>query len=406
MKTLFKIAWRNVWRNKLRSLTVIVSMVLGLWSGLFAVSMMLGLNDQRMDSAINSYLSHIQVHHPSFSENFDLERTVVGCDSLQNFLKSAEGIKHFSSRTIVSAMASTAHGSEGVRLIGIDPSAEKNITNVHQSMVKGSYFNSVKSKPAIIGEKLAEKLKIDVKKKIYLTFVDKDGNQQRLKLKVEGLFKTASSLFDRTNIYMKQQDLQKILNDKSAIHEIGIICEDLALVNNLAEVINVESPNNKAETWGQIAPELGFAQEIMGSVIYIFMGIILIALSFGIINTMLMAVLERKKELGMLMSVGLNKRKVFLMVVFETIFISVVAAPIGIFLSYMLISYFGNHGIDLSSVGQGLEELGIQTRVYTKLSFGNYINISILTLVVTFLSSLIPARRALKLNPAEAVRAL
>ena len=406
MKTLFKIAWRNVWRNKLRSLTVIVSMVLGLWSGLFAVSMMLGLNDQRMDSAINSYLSHIQVHHPSFSENFDLERTVVGCDSLQNFLKSAEGIKHFSSRTIVSAMASTAHGSEGVRLIGINPDAEKNITNVHQSMVKGSYFNSVKSKPAIIGEKLAEKLKIDVKKKIYLTFVDKDGNQQRLKLKVEGLFKTASSLFDRTNIYMKQQDLQKILNDKSAIHEIGIICEDLALVNNMAEVINVESPNNKAETWGQIAPELGFAQEIMGSVIYIFMGIILIALSFGIINTMLMAVLERKKELGMLMSVGLNKRKVFLMVVFETVFISVVAAPIGIFLSYMLISYFGNHGIDLSSVGEGLEELGIQTRVYTKLSFGNYINISILTLVVTFLSSLIPARRALKLNPAEAVRAL
>ena len=101
---------------------------------------------------------------------------------------------------------------------------------------------------------------------------------------------------------MKQQDLQKILNDKSAIHEIGIICEDLALVNNLAEVINVESPNNKAETWGQIAPELGFAQEIMGSVIYIFMGIILIALSFGIINTMLMAVLERKKELGMLIT--------------------------------------------------------------------------------------------------------
>lgn len=406
MKTLFKIAWRNVWRNKLRSLTVIVSMVLGLWSGLFAVSMMLGLNDQRMDSAINSYLSHIQVHHPSFSENFDLEHTVVGFDSLQNFLKSAEGIKYFSSRTIVSAMASTAHGSEGVRLIGINPDAEKNITNVHQSMVKGSYFNSVKSKPAIIGEKLAEKLKIDVKKKIYLTFVDKDGNQQRLKLKVEGLFKTASSLFDRTNIYMKQQDLQKILNDKSAIHEIGIICEDLALVNNMAEEINVESPNNKAETWGQIAPELGFAQEIMGSVIYIFMGIILIALSFGIINTMLMAVLERKKELGMLMSVGLNKRKVFLMVVFETVFISVVAAPIGIFLSYMLISYFGNHGIDLSSVGEGLEELGIQTRVYTKLSFGNYINISILTLVVTFLSSLIPARRALKLNPAEAVRAL
>ena len=119
-----------------------------------------------------------------------------------------------------------------------------------------------------------------------------------------------------------------------------------------------------------------------------------------------MAVLERKKELGMLMSVGLNKRKVFLMIVFETIFISLVAAPIGILLSYLLISYFGIHGIDLSVVGEGLEEFGIGTRIYTKLSLNNYWTISVLTLIVTFLSSLIPARRALKLNPAEAVRAL
>ena len=406
MKTIIKIAWRNVWRNKLRSLTVIFSMVLGLWSGLFAVSMMLGLNEQRMDSAINSYLSHIQVHHPSFTENLDIEHTIFDYNSLLKFLKKQERIKYFSSRTIVSAMASTAHGSAGVRLIGINPDDEKKITNVHQSMVKGSYFNSIKSKPAIIGEKLAEKLKLDVKKKIYLTFVDKDGNQQRLKLKVEGLFKTASSLFDRTNIYMKQKDLQKVLDNSAAIHELGIICEDLATVNNMTALINNKSSENKAESWGQIAPELGFAQEMMGSIIYIFMGIILIALSFGIINTMLMAVLERKKELGMLMSVGLNKKKVFLMVVLETIFISLVAAPLGIILSYLFISHFGTHGIDLSAVSEGLEELGIGTRVYTTLSFANYISISILTLVVTFLSSLIPARRALKLNPAEAVRAL
>jgi putative ABC transport system permease protein len=406
MSILFKIAWRNIWRNKLRSLTVIVSMILGLWAGLFTVSMMLGLNEQRMSSAVDSYLSHIQIHHPSFQENLDLEKTVANNDSLDSFLSADKRITFFSSRTIVSAMASTAHGSAGVRLIGVNPAAEKRITNVHQSMDKGSYFESSKSKPALIGKKLADKLKLDVKKKIYLTFVNKNGDQQRVKLKVIGIFKTASSLFDRTNIYMKQKDLQNILEDKFAIHEIGIMCKDMKVVNDVVADINVKSSNNKAESWAQIAPELGYAQEIMGSVIYVFMGIILIALSFGIINTMLMAVLERKKELGMLMSVGLNKRKVFFMVVFETIFISLVAAPIGIFLSFILISYFGDHGIDLSVVGDGLEEFGIGTRIYTKLSIDNYLNISILTIVVTFLSSLIPARRALKLNPAEAVRAI
>ena len=406
MKTVIKIAWRNIWRNKLRSLTVIVSMILGLFSGLFAVSMMLGLNDQRMDSAVDSYLSHIQIHHPSFNENFDLKQTIQNFDSLNFFLENDKSIKAFSSRTIISGMASTAHGSAGIRLIGIDPASESNVTNVHKSMVKGTYFNSIKSKPALIGKKLAEKLQLDIKKKIYLTFVDENGDQQRIKLKVEGIFKTASTLFDRTNIYMKKEDLQKILANNSAIHEVGIIYNDLNSVDSKVDSLNKKFPNNEGESWAQIAPELGYAQEMMGSIIYIFMGIILIALSFGIINTMLMAVLERKKELGMLMSVGLNKRKVFLMVVFETIFISLVAAPIGIILSYLFISYFGVHGIDLSSVGEGLEELGIGTRVFTKLSSDNYINITILTLIVTFFSSLIPARRALKLNPAEAVRAL
>ena len=406
MKTVIKIAWRNIWRNKLRSLTVIMSMVLGLFSGLFAVSMMLGLNDQRMDSAVDSYLSHIQIHHPSFNENFDLKHTIENLDSLNFQLENDQSIKAFSSRTIISGMASTAHGSAGIRLIGIDPAAESNVTNVHKSMVKGTYFNSIKSKPALIGEKLAEKLQLDIKKKIYLTFVDENGDQQRIKLKVEGIFKTASTLFDRTNIYMKREDLQKVLANNSAIHEIGIICKNLNTVNSRVDGLSKSFSNNKVESWAQIAPELGYAQKMMGSIIYIFMGIILIALSFGIINTMLMAVLERKKELGMLMSVGLNKRKVFFMVVFETIFISLVAAPIGIFLSYSFISYFGIHGIDLSSVGEGLEELGIGSRVFTKLSYDNYINITILTLIVTFFSSLIPARRALKLNPAEAVRAL
>ena len=406
MKSVIKIAWRNIWRNKLRSLTVIISMILGLFSGLFAVSMMLGLNDQRMNSAVNSYLSHIQIHHPSFNKNFDIKHTIKNLDSLEFSLKNDQSIKAFSSRTIISGMASTAHGSAGIRLIGIDPTSESKVTNVHTSMVKGTYFNSIKSKPALIGKKLAEKLQLDIKKKIYLTFVDENGDQQRIKLKVEGIFKTASTLFDRTNIYMKREDLQKILANNSAIHEIGIICKDLNMVDSELEDLKKSFSKNKLESWGQIAPELGYAQEIMGSIIYIFMGIILIALSFGIINTMLMAVLERKKELGMLMSVGLNKRKIFFMVVFETLFISSVAAPIGIFLSYSFISYFGIHGIDLSSVGEGLEELGIGTRVFTKLSFDNYINITILTLVVTFFSSLIPARRALNLNPAEAVRAL
>ena len=165
-------------------------------------------------------------------------------------------------------------------------------------------------------------------------------------------------------------------------------------------------PNNKIELWSEISPELGYANEMLSIFLYIFMIIILIALSFGIINTMLMAILERKRELGVLMSVGLNKPKIFLMIALETLFISLVSVPLGVFISYMSISYFGDVGIDLSMVEKGLEQFGMGTRLYTELYLDYYINITLLTFLLTFISSLFPARRALRLEPAVAVRSI
>lgn len=406
MKTLIKIAWRNVWRNKLRSLTVITSIVLGLWAGFFTMALTLGLNEQRMDSAVKSYLSHVQVHHPDFLENYNIKDVINKPNALYSAIQENPLVKKSSMRTIIAGMGSTAHGSIGLQVIGIDPEQEKKITSISNSIVKGTYFSEIKSKPAIIGQALADKLKLDIKKKLYITFVDENGDQQKIKLKVEGIFKTASSMFDEANVFMKREDLANAIGRSEIVHEIPILCHSIDQADELKADLSAEFPEVTIETWSDLAPELGYADEMMSTFIYIFMGIILLALSFGIINTMLMAVLERKRELGMLMSVGMNKSKVFLMILLETIFISTIATPIGIALSYWIIVHFGEHGIDLSVVGKGLERFGIGSRVYTFLPASLYWNICILTLIVTFFSSLLPARRALKLDPAEAVRAI
>jgi ABC-type lipoprotein release transport system permease subunit len=170
--------------------------------------------------------------------------------------------------------------------------------------------------------------------------------------------------------------------------------------------LNITDKNYKVASWDELSPELGYAQEMMGTMVYIFMGIILLALSFGIINTMLMAVLERKKELGMLMSVGMNKLKIFMMIVLETLFLAMIATPIGMLLAKISIDYFEEHGIDLSSVSQGLESFGIGSKIYTYLPNDLYFKITLFTLIVTLIASVFPARRALKLNPVEALRSL
>ena len=406
MGTILKIAWRNVWRNKLRSLVVITSMVLGLWSGLFTIAMSNGINEQRVKSAIDTYLHHVQIHNPSFEYNLDINKSIKNPLKIVNELENNNLVKGYSSRIIISAMASSAHGAEGVKIIGIDSKNESQFSDISKNIIKGSYFTKIKSKPALIGKKLAENLKLDIKKKLSFTFVDDKGDLQRIKFKVEGVFKTSSSIHDSGNVYVKKEDLSQLLINKSIVHEVAILSNNIDDSDILKAELQNLFPKNKVETWRDISPELGSVQELMIWFFFIFMGIILVALSFGIANIMLMAVLERKRELGMLMSVGLNKTKIFLMILFETIFISFISLPAGITLSYLMISYFGKVGIDLSIVSEGLEAFGMKSMVYTDLPFDYYIKITILTLFVTLLSSLFPARRALKLDPAEAVRSL
>tara|TARA_Y100000768_G_scaffold372074_1_gene339397 strand:- start:2088 stop:3308 length:1221 start_codon:yes stop_codon:yes gene_type:complete len=406
MGTIIKIAWRNVWRNKLRSSIVIISMILGLWSGLFTVAMSRGVNEQRVKSAIDSYLHHVQIHNPSFEYNLDINSTIDEPLKIYDELKNDSLVKKYSSRIIISAMASTAHGAQGIKLIGIDSDEEKTFSDISQNMIDGNYFSKIKSKPVIIGKKLADNLNLDLKKKISFTFVDDNGDLQRVKFKVEGIYKSANSIFDGGTVYVKKQDLIKLIENKSSVHEIAIVLNNIGHTDIFKKKLSNMNSNNKVETWKDLSPELGSVQELMVWFFLIFMSIILLALSFGIANIMLMAVLERKRELGMLMSVGLNKSKIFLMILFETIFISLIALPVGILLSYLMISYYGQIGIDLSIVSEGLDAFGMKSMVYTSLPLNYYIMITILTLFVTLISSLFPARRALKLNPAQAIKSL
>ncbi len=406
MSTLIKIAWRNVWRNKVRSGVVIISIVLGIWAGLFVMAMTLGLNEQRMNGAISTYLSHVQVHDAQYSKEQNINYYIQNKEKILNKIEGDNNIKAYAKRTIVTAMAANSNGSYGVQIVGINPAEEKKLTSISDKLIEGTYLNKFKRNPIIIGNALADKLNLNLRSKIVITLQDINSNIVSTSFRVEGIFKTSSSMFDEATLFVKMDDLEQITGLSGQIHEIAILANSIDNTEKIKSNLNKDILGSKAETWSDIAPELGYANEMMSRFIYIFMGIIFLALAFSIINTMLMAVLERRKELGMLMSVGMNKSRIFSMITLETLFISALATPIGMLLSFWTISYFGEVGIDLSVVAKGLESLGIGTRIYTFLPRQLYINITFLSLLVTFVSALFPARRALKLNPVEAIKAL
>jgi ABC-type lipoprotein release transport system permease subunit len=378
-----------------------ISIILGIWSGLFIMAMTLGLNEQRMSGAVNTYLSHVQIHNLKFSEDFNKKYTIKELEKLTKQLDTNKLIKSYSSRLILNGMAASAKGNYGVQIQGIFPKNEKKITDISKKIVQGTYFTKFKRNPIVVGKKLADKLGLKVKSKIVLNFQDAENNTIAQSFRVEGIYKSASSVFDMSTVFVKHVDMANLTNLEGKVHEVAILCHKIDDVANIKKQLITP---NKVESWAEISPELGYAEQTMSSFIYIFMGIILMALAFGIINTMLMAILERKHELGMLISVGMTKRKVFSMILMETIFLTLIATPIGMLLSFWSINYYGRVGIDLSAVAAGLESLGIGSRIFTVLPTDLYFSITLMTLIVAMLSAIIPARRALKLNPAEAVK--
>jgi ABC-type antimicrobial peptide transport system permease subunit len=158
-------------------------------------------------------------------------------------------------------------------------------------------------------------------------------------------------------------------------------------------------------TWKKIQPDLAMMTDMVSQFYLIFGIIILAALAFGIINTMLMVVLERTRELGMLTAIGMNKRKVFSMIMLESVFLSLIGAVAGMIISSILISITGNTGINLAQAAEGFEALGYSAIVYPKISAGFFVIVTILILITGILSSIYPAMKALKLNPVEAIRA-
>ena len=404
--TLIKIGWRNIWRNKKRSLVVILSIVLGLYGGLIIASLMITLNTQRMDTAINTYLADIQIHDKEYSKEYSLSDTISNIQYLEEKLKTDHRIKSYSKRAVINGMLSNSTGSYGVNVLGIDPESEIKVTNVYSKLIEGDYFESKRLNTMIVGEKLANKLNLKLRSKVVIAFQDVNGDITSLLFRVEGIFKSGNGMFDDYNVFVKNNSIFSNMPDLNGYHEIPILTTDENATQSLKFDLQKIDNSLEVKSWDEIAVELAYANKMLSSFLYIFMLIVLSGLSFGIINTMLMAILERKKEIGMLMSIGMTKIYIFLMICFETVFLSLVAIPFSLMITYFTVDYFSVSGIDLSVVGSGLENFGVGTILYLKLPIEYYLNLSLLVILISSISSIFPAIRALKINPVEATKSI
>lgn len=400
---LAKLAWKNIWRNKKRSLIIIISALFGIWGGVLSNGIFVGMWETTIEAAINRELSHIQIHHPDFRDEKLITQSISNPDEVERILKSNPFIKSYSSRTIIEGMASSPSTVSGVKIIAIEPEEEKQITSIYQKLIEGEYF-SKNDYEILVGQKLADRLKLKLNSKVVLSFQGLDNNLIASAFRVVGIFKTESKIFDETNVFIKRNDLLPILGTSAPIHEFAIRVTSAELIDTAANLIKSRVQNLKVETWKELAPELSLTSGFLYMELNIFMGIILFALLFGISNTMMMSVFERIREFGVLMAIGMKRMRLFLLIILESIFLLFSGGLIGTLLGFLSIELLSRNGIDLSIFAEGMAAYGMSAILYPALPFHMYITLFVMMMITAVIASISPALKAIRLKPAEAIR--
>ncbi|QQS27777.1 MAG: ABC transporter permease [Sphingobacteriales bacterium] len=399
------IAWRNIWRNPTRSLVIMVSVAIGIWAGAFIASIYWGMGQERFKIAIENEIAHIQLHHPEFTKDFTQAPTITNANDVLARITQLQGVRASTIRTIVMGMLANATGSSGIQINGILPDNEASVSQLKSKLNEGDYFTSKKANGILIGAKLAKKLKLKLRSKVVLTFQDNEDNLVSSAFWVEGIYQSYNTSLDERNVYVKMSDIAGLLNLTNEAHEIAVLLQNDSWTETVKNQITAHNPLLKVQDWREISPDTALILSTMNQASMIFSVIILLALAFGIINTMLMAILERTKELGVLMALGMNRLKLYAMIMTETVFLVLSGAPVGFLLSFGIIKYLSVHGIDLTAVaGQSMGDFGFSNVIYPDLPFTQYIQILILVLITAVISAIFPIIRALRLNPVEAIR--
>jgi ABC-type lipoprotein release transport system permease subunit len=471
---IWSISWKNIWRNKIRSLVVIAAATLGIISGVLVVAIMEGWVKQRLHDAIYNEVSHLQIHNTEYLKNEEADLNVQDTAEISAAIRKLPGIRGWVSRTKMIAMANTPWANTGVFIYGIDPDREMNVSEIYKEIVKGAGVYLEKDKPGniLISDKTAEILKLKqycltqevcdrlvtgrvpegilsklknikderyrspgdfrealrslltgkeldsygrqvmdesldyrIRHKIQITISDEKGTPVQGTFRVCGIYRTTNSGFDQATVFVNSSDLASLYNGKNIlIHEIAILTDDIENVDSVKEKLSGISRSNTVSTWKELAPDASMMNDFMIIYYFIFIGIVLFALAFGIINTMMMTILERTRELGMLMAIGMNRIKIFSMIMLETIFLTIVGAVAGMLAGWIIVASLSKTGIHFTSWGEGFEAIGFAATVYPVITPAFFAFITVMVILTAMISSIWPARKALKLDPAEAIR--
>ena len=401
---LITIAWRNLWRNHRRSLIMLAAIAFGVWGMIWMTSLMRGMVDQMIDDAINTLSGHVQIHATGYLDDPSIEHTlpaVANNADLESLLNS-EKVTAWSQRIRVPAVVRSERDVYGVTLIGIDPQREKGLSFIADSVTDGNYLDAVDDKHVLLGRKLVEKLETKLGRRIVLMSQDPDNNLAERGFRIGGIYDADLEATETSYVFAGIETVRKMLKMGSGVSEVSLLGHDYRNVDGLASDVRAVADGEETKTWLELDPYMASMLGVMDGFILVWFSAIFLALSFGLINTLLMAVFERTREIGLIQALGMPPGNILYMVLIESVIMLLIGLIAGNLLTWLTILPIRD-GIDISGVAEGLEWAGMSSTLLPVVKSSDVLLANGIVLVLGIAASLFPAWRASRKVPVEAI---
>jgi putative ABC transport system permease protein len=404
----FSMAWRNIWRNRRRSLLTVLAIALGLAFNIFMRGIGDGFHEQMVDNSVRAEIGHIQIHRAGYRDDPELNKTLPDPEKITQSIRSLPDLRGYSLRVLGGGLASTADNSSGVEILGIDPTQERTVTSIQNAIVQGKYLaEGMQQRPILLGDRLASRLKVSLGDKVVLMVQAADGSMGAQLFRVAGIFRSGSPEMDEGVVFLLRSDAQSLFVLGDRITEAALLLGSSRQVPAALATLRQDLDDAPVEIlpWWQVAPFLQQFIQIDDAFFYIIVLIFFIVISIGILNTIMMSIFERVREFGVMMALGTKPKQIVKLVVEEAFALGLVGVVIGSLLGTAFTLYYARQGINLSSFSAGAAALGItSSRVYSELTAANLIYSNLAVLIVVVLVALYPAAYAARLQPVEAIR--
>jgi len=405
-----RIAWRNLWRNPRRSILTMTAIAFASTLLIFMLSWQFGSYETMINASVKIQTGHLQVQAPEYNEDKDMRRVVEKPEEIGKRISTLPGVAALAFRANGFVLASSRDRTYGAFVVGIEPEREAALSTLKGIIRQGSYLAGEDDGQALLGELLAANLQVGPGDELTVIGQGRDGSVAATVLVVKGLYRSGQDEFDRSAIHIPLSTFQDVFSMRGSVHEVVILANALSRVPEVKkkarEVLRETGRDNLVVLdWRELLP--GLVQAIQMDLVsgFIFYVILVVVVAFSILNTFLMAILERTREFGVLLAIGMKPKRLVRLVLAESAVLTFFGIAAGILFGVLLTGYFQEHGIFIPGSTEILRQFGLPERIYPRLSGLSVTLGPVLVFLITLLTALYPAGRVKRLRAVDAMAA-